>query len=160
MESRENETRQCEVRNRDIPLLTRIPYLMRDICALEERRAWQKARLSSITQHITGMPGGGGARGGMESTFARMSELDAEHEKLCREYVKQLRQAQKIISGIASAKMRTFVTMKYVDGASDADVRRALKLSRRNFERARRCVEDARHMSEVVWREKYIVSAD
>lgn len=159
MDAADENIRQVVVHNRDIPLLARIPSLMRDICALEDRRRWQRARLMSITQHISGMPGGGSARGGMEGAFAALSELDGEHEKLCIEYTRQLKQARKILLDIPNASMRTFVTMKYIDGASDVEIRRELKLSRRNFERARKCVEEAERMRDVVWREKYIVES-
>ena len=49
-----------KIRNRDIPLLADIFTIMQDIRQIEERREWQKGRMFNITQHLTGMPGGGG----------------------------------------------------------------------------------------------------
>jgi hypothetical protein len=145
------------VRNRDIPLLRDILPIMQQVCALEKRRDWQRDRMMRITQHITGMPGGGGMPRGLDEAFAMLSELDLEHEEMCREYVARMRRAERILNGIESQSMRAFVVMKYMMDIPDMRIREELNLTRTGFERARRCVEDAERMSEAVWREKWIL---
>lgn len=145
------------IRNTDIPLLANILYIMQDVVLIEERRAWQRDRMTNITQHLTGMPGGGGVPHGMEDAFSLLSELDEEQEGLCAEYVKQLRQAQKILNGIQSQGLRTFVKLKYVFDIPDTEIRERLNMTRRGFEKARRAVEDAPTMQAVVWKEKYVL---
>lgn len=49
-------------RNRDIPLLADVLPIMQAVCHIERQRDWQKDRMANITQHLTGMPGGGGVR--------------------------------------------------------------------------------------------------
>lgn len=145
------------VRNKDIPLLTEILYIMQDVCLLEQRRDWQHDRMTSITQHLTGMPGGGGLPKGYDSAFAILAEIDEEHEAQCKEYARQLRKAQKILNGIESQTMRTFVLMKYVFDVPDVKIRQELNMTWRGFDRARRAVEDAPNMAAVKWQERYIV---
>lgn len=145
------------VRNRDIPPLAEVLPIMQEICHIEELRDWQRDRMLNITQHITGMPGGGGMPKGLDEAFAMLSELDEEHEQRCRDYVRQLKAAQKILNGIESRSMRAFVTMKYVMDAPDTEIRDALNMTRTGFNRARRCVESAECMAAVRWREKYIL---
>lgn len=145
------------VRNKDIPLLTEILYIMQDVSLLEQRRDWQRDRMTSITQHLTGMPGGGGLPKGLDSAFAILAEIDEEHEAQCKEYARQLRKAQKILNGIESQTMRTFVVMKYVWDVPDVKIRQELNMTWRGFDRARRAVEDAPNMAAVKWQERYIV---
>ena len=144
------------VRNRDLILLSQVVRIMQDIRLIEERRKWQYERMFSITQHISGMPGGGRAPHGLDEAFSALSELDHAHGEKCREYVMQLKRAEKVINQIESAEMRTFVVMKYMTDAPDTEIREALNMTRRGFERARRCVEDAACMAEVKWMERYI----
>lgn len=146
-----------EVRNRDIPLLSEVLYIMQEICQIEQRRNWQHDRMTNITQHLSWMPKGGGLPKGLDDAFALLSEIDEEHEARCREYVCQLQEAQKILNGIESRTMRTFVMMKYIMNVSDANIREELNMTRRGFDRARRCVEEASCMAEVKWCERYIV---
>ena len=156
----ENEFRPVKVRNRDIPLLSSVLYIMQEIKGLEERRLWQRERMLNITQHITGMPGGGGRPKGLEDAISLLSEIDERHEEKCREYARQLKKAQKILNGIESVTMRTFVEMKYVMDVPDVKIRSELNMSYRGFDRARKAVESASSMASVVWREKYIVEQD
>lgn len=149
--------RPIEVCNRDIPLLSEILYIMQDVCQIERQRDWQHDRMYNITQHLTGMPGGGGPSKGFDEAFALLSEIDEEHEARCKEYVQQLRKAQNILNGIESRTIRTFVMMKYIMGVPDANIREELNMTRRRFDRARRAVEEAPSMAEVKWRERYIV---
>lgn len=152
------DVRPVVVRNRDIPVLANVLSVMQMVCQIERRRDWQRDRMLNITQHLTGMPGSRGAPKGFDEAFALLSELDEEHEQQCLDYVRQLRAAQKILNGIESVSMRTFVVMKYVMDVSDAEIRRELNMTRTGFNRARRCIESAERMADVVWRERYIVS--
>lgn len=153
----EKEFKPVVIRNRDIPLLADVLPIMQEICQIEQRRDWQKDRMLNITQHLSGMPGGGGVPKGLDEAFALLSELDEEHEQRCRDYVRQLRAAQKILNRIESRSMRAFVVMKYVMDVPDSEIRQELNMSRTGFSRARRCVEDAESMSTVKWAERYIV---
>ena len=147
-----------KVKNKDIPLLTSIFRIMQDICQLEQRREWQKGRMYNITQHLTGMPGGGGLPKGLEEVFASLSEIDSEHEAKCREYVHQLRCAQKILNSIENRTIRTLITMRYVMSVPDAKIRQDLNMTRRSFDRACRVIEDAPNMASVKWNDRYIVN--
>ena len=153
----EKEVKPVVVRNRDIPLLSDVFYIMQEVRLIEQRRDWQRDRMVNITQHLTGMPGGGGMPKGLDEAFALLSELDEEHEQRCKDYVRQLKAAQKILNGIESRSMRAFVTMKYVMNVPDTEIRRELNMTRTGFNRARRCVESAECMATVKWREKYIL---
>ena len=146
-----------KVRNKDIPLLANIFNIMQDIRQIEERREWQAGRLFNITQHLTGMPGGGTPKG-LDETFALLSEIDDEHKQRCKEYARQLRKAQKILNSIESHTMRTFVMMKYVMNVSDSEIE--LNMTKHGFYRARECVENASCMAAVKWQERYILVKD
>ena len=156
--SEEGRFQPATIRNRDIPLLTDVLYVMQEVRMAEERRAWQRERLTNITPHLTGMPGGGGMPKGMEEAFAAISELEEIQANELAEYAATLKKAQKILNGIESQGMRTFVQMKYVFNAPDAEIRRELNMTRRGFDCARKCVEDAPNMAAVRWQEKYIVA--
>ena len=146
------------VNNVDIPLLADVLCIMQDIYQIEQRREWQQDRMFNITQHLTGMPHGGGSPKGFDGAIALLSELDEEHEQRCKDYVRQLKKAQKILNNIESRSMRTFVMMKYIMNAPDVEIRKELNMTRRGFERARRCIESAPCMAAVKWRERYIVT--
>ena len=152
--------KSVKVRNRDIPLLSDMPCLMQEIRQIEQRREWQRDRMYNITQHITGMPGSGNRGGGLDESFSLLSEIDAEHECKCREYVSQLRKVQRILYGIESRSMRTFVTLKYIKNLPDAEIRRELGMTRRGFDRARHCIESAPCMAAVKWQERYVLTDD
>lgn len=153
-----SEIKVTVIRNRDIPLLADVLCIMQEICQIERQRDWQRDRMLNITQHLTGMPGGGGQPKGLDEAFAMLSELDEEHEQRCKDYVRQLRAAQKILNGIVSRSMRTFVVMKYIMDVPDSEIRQELNMTRTGFNRARRCVENAKRMSDVKWQERYILS--
>ena len=68
-----------KIRNKDIPLLADIFTIMQDIRQIEERREWQKGRMFNITQHLTGMPGGGGMPKGLDEAFAQIKGLLIAH---------------------------------------------------------------------------------
>ncbi len=147
------------VKNEDIITLANVLSIMQEVKGIERRREWQNERMYSIkAQRITGMPGGGGGTpSGLEASFSLLSELDAEHEQSCRSYVRELRKAERILNGITSISMRTFVMMKYVMDIPDSQIQKELGMTRRKFERAKRCIEDAETMSMVKWQERYIL---
>ena len=95
--------------------------------------------------------------GAEEKDFAALSEIDTEHEKKCKDYMRKLRKAQKILNGIESQSMRTFVQMKYVMDLPDTEIRKELNLSKHGFYRARQCIESAPCMAAVKWQERYIL---
>lgn len=148
------------VKNRDIPLLAEVWCIMQEVCRIEQMRSWTRERMHNITQHLTGMPGGGGLPKGLDEAFAMLSDLDAQHEEKCKDYVRQLKEAQKILNGIESRTMRTFVMLKYMMAVPDREIREELNMTRWGFEQARKCVEQARDMESVVWRERYILARD
>ena len=154
----EGQFQPTVVRNKDIPLLADVLCIMQDISMNERQQQWQRERMTNITPHLTGMPGGGGLPKGYEEAFAALSELEENQKKNCREYTRLLGEAQKIINRIKSRSMRTFVLMKYVFGISDIDIRRELNMTRRWFDKARKCIEDAPNMASVRWDEKYVVA--
>ena len=146
-----------KIRNRDIPLLADVLPTMQLVNQTERRLDWQHARMLSISQHISGMPGGGSLPKGLEDAFALLEEAGEAHESQLRQYLNELRAAERVLNGIESRTMRTFVVMKYVMDVPDAEIRRELNISERRFERARKSIEEAESMAAGVWREKYIV---
>ena len=154
----EGRFQPATIRNRDIPLLASVLCVMQDVCMVEQQRQWQRDRLTNITTRLTGMPGGGGLPKGMEEAFAAISELEENQAKECLKYAEAMKKAQEIINGIESESMRTSVKMKYVFDIADTDIRRELNMTRRGFDRAKKCVEDAPNMASVRWQEKYIVA--
>lgn len=154
------DSEPVKIKNKDIPLLADIFCIMQDIRQIEKRREWQQDRMFNITQHLTGMPGGGNSPKGLDEAFALLAEIDDEHKQRCKDYARQLRKAQKILNGIESRSMRTFVVMKYVMDAPDTEIRKELNMTRRGFERARNSVEDASCMAAVKWQERYILVED
>ena len=141
--------------NKDIPILARVLYTMRDVTNIEQMRDWIQARMYSITQHLSGMPGGGGTPKGLDDTFARLSEMDDEHKEKCRRYMRELEEAEGILNRIESPAMRTFVVMKYVLDIPNVQIARELNLTEWKFNQMRRCVEQTADMEHVVWKEPY-----
>ena len=150
------ERKTVVIRNRDIPLLANVLPIMQMISKTEEMRRWQEERMTSITTHLSGMPGGRGVAGGFEETLALLSEIDESRKQLCAEYAETLTEAEAILNGIESVSMRAFVTMKYVMDVPDIQIRRELGMSLKRFYGAKRCIEDAEDMASVKWNEKYI----
>jgi len=151
---------QARIRNRDIPLLCRVPYIMQDVCTTENRREWQRDRMFSITQRLTGMPGGGSVPKGYEAAFAALEELDDAHRKKVLEYCRELKAAERIVNSIPSPTMRTFVVLFYVTGLTPKQVMTELNMSDWGFRRARKSIEMARDMEHVIWRERYYLDAN
>ena len=74
----EKEIRPVVIHNRDIPLLADVLPIMQEICQIEQRRDWQRDRMLNITQHLTGMPGGGSVPKGLdEAILAKLDEAFA-----------------------------------------------------------------------------------
>lgn len=148
------------VRNRDIPVLCDILPVMQLVCATERSLDWQHDRMTSMSQHISGMPGGGTLPQGLDEAFARLYEAGEDHGKELMQYNKELREAEKILNGIESRSMRAFVMMKYVWDVPDAEIRRELNMTEWGFNRARKAIEEAENMGLVVWRERYILTQE
>lgn len=153
----ENENRTRVVKNKDIPLLARVLGIMQDVVSIEKRMDWQRDRMYSITSHMNGMPGGKGVPTGLDAALAVIDGLEGAYKEKVKRYMRELRNAEKILNAIPSESMRTFVTMMYVDDLPQEFVKKELNLTRRSFERARAAVEDAESMAQVVWRERFIV---
>lgn len=145
------------VKNRDIPVLANLKYIMVEIQYIEERRLWEYTRVTNITQHLSGMPHGSGNGQKTEDAIIRMMDIEQEHAQKCQEYVSQIKAAKRIINSIQTQSMRTFVNMRYVMGISDVEIRRQIGMSKRGFYRARDAVETAPSMADVRWPEKYIL---
>lgn len=148
------------VRNRDIPVLCDILPVMQLVCATERSLDWQHDRMTSMSQHISGMPGGGTLPQGLDEAFARLYEAGEDHGKELMQYNKELREAEKILNGIESRSMRAFVMLKYVWDVPDAEIRRELNMTEWGFNRARKAIEEAENMGMVVWRERYILTQE
>jgi len=144
------------IKNRDIPLLSRVLYAMQDVCSLENRSMWQRERLFHMTQTITGMPSGKGPASGFDAVYVAIDGLNEECREQLITYTKELEEVERIINGIQSRTMRTFVIMMYVDALPPEKVREELNMTEWNFRKARDSVEKAPNMRSVVWHEKYI----
>lgn len=146
-----------KIKNRDILRLSNVMYAMQDVVSLEQRRAWQHDRMFSLTQNLSGMPGGKGKASGFDSLYAAVAKLDEEQRLQISAYMEELREAEKIINGIHSRTMRTFVLMMYVDCLPPETVREELNMTDWGFRKARESVENAPDMQQVAWQEKYIL---
>lgn len=154
-----SEQRQTRVvRNRDIPLLQEVGYIMDDIEALEKRRKWERDRMFHITQQLSDSPVSGNAPRGLDEVFAAISQLEEEHRRLVRQYIGKIDTASKLILAIPSRQMQRFVRMLYMDHETDKNVREKLKMSRWAFENARKAVEQAEDMQSVKWSDRYTES--
>lgn len=154
-DERKTAREPVKIRNRDIPLLSRVLYTMQDVSATEQKRQWQQDRLWSMTQRITGMPGGGGATCGYEKNFAAIGEIEEQYAAQCDEYTKELQKTEDILNAIPSRTMRTFVTMKYVLHMPDKKIMRELNIRRWKLDKMSRAIEEAESMEKVIWRERY-----
>jgi len=145
------------VRNKDIPLLSRVLYIMQDISMLEKKRDFQIQQSQNITQHLSFTPGAKGKTGGIDDIISALSEIETEHEALVEQYTHDLRTAENIINGITSYSMRVFVNMRYCFDMPKKTIMKELGLSRWGYERAVRAVEEAPNMASVKWSERYIL---
>lgn len=145
------------VRNQDIPLLTQIFYILKEAESVERRGEWTYERLFNITRRMTGMPIGGGNAPGMDGTLAEVEELNRIYGDRLQECVKELKDAERILNGIESQTMRTFVQMYYIDDISKAEIMRELNMTEWKFNKARENIENAENMKKVVWKEKFCI---
>ena len=143
------------IRNRDIIPLSHILYAIQDVSTTEQMRQWQQDRLYAMTQRITGMPGGGSQPTGYEENMATIGELEEKYGKECQEYTRELLKAEKILNGIKSRTMRTFVVMRYVFGIGNSEIMKRLNMKRRRFEQACKAIEQAPDMEHVQWQERF-----
>ncbi len=143
------------IRNRDIVLLSQILYMVQDVTMTEQKRQWMQDRLFAMSQHITGMPGGGGQPTGLEEPIAAIGELEEKYAKECREFLRDVSRAESILNHIQSRSMRTFVMMRYVFGIGNNEIMKRLNLKRRRFEQACKAVEQAPDMEHVIWQERF-----
>ena len=153
MSEREEESRK--VRNRDIPLLTKIFYILKEAESVERRGEWTYERLFNITRRMTGMPIGGGNAPGMDGTLAEVEELNRIYGERLQECVHTLKEAERILNSIESSTMRTFVQMYYIDDISKAEIMRELNMTEWKFNQARQKIEEAESMGKVAWRERF-----
>lgn len=144
------------IRNRDIPVLSRVIYAMQDARMIERRIDWQEDQLGNITVNMSGMPRGSGPASGFDATYAALDYLCEQHKEQLSMYMRELKEAEKIINAIQNPKMRTFVVMMYVEELPKAVVRRELNMTEYAFNKAKHAIEQAESMSAVVWRERYI----
>lgn len=125
------------VKNKDILLLQDVPLLKVEIVSLEQRRTWERERMTRITASLSSLPGGGTKRG-MDDVMAALDELERRHADLIRQYTRLIKKAEKILNGIASHQMRTMVTLLYLDNVADSAVQSVLHMSRYAFENAKK----------------------
>lgn len=137
------------VRNRDIPKLQRVVSLMRDIVTLEERQEWIKDRMTNITQQLSLAPGGGEPKG-LDSAYADLDDIEAQHRGKIKSFTRELKTAERILNGITSPTMRTFVELMYILNLPAKKVKSELNMTDWGYKRACRAVENARSMDRVV----------
>lgn len=148
------------VRNRDIPMLSRVLYIMQAVSSTEQKRMWLQDRLWNMTQRITGMPGGGGEPKGLDAPFAAIGETEEAYGQECAEWMAELKRAEDILNGIPSETMRVFVTMRYLLDMSRKEIMGRLNLKRWRYEEMCQAIEQAEDMQSVVWKERYILQKD
>ena len=107
---------------------------------------------------MTGMPIGGGNAPGLDGTLADVEELNRIYGDKLAECIKALKDAERILNGIESANMRTFVQMYYIDDISKAEIMRELNMTEWKFNSARQRIEEAESMKKVVWKERFCLS--
>ena len=144
--------------NKDINILQNVLYIMHDISQNEYMREWQQERMTNISARLDGSFSGSGTAKGLDEAFAKLSGLDEEYQQLCKDYGGQLKEAQKILRGIKSRSMKSFVIMRYMMKKSDIQIRKDLNMSRRSFEQAKESVENAPNMAAVEWKERYVMA--
>ena len=154
----EEESRK--VQNRDIPLLTKIFYILKEAESVERRGEWTYERLFNITRRMTGMPTGGGNAPGMDGTLAEVEELNRIYGERLQECVHALKEAERILNSIESSTMRTFVQMYYIDDISKAEIMRELNMTEWKFNQARERIEQAESMEKVAWRERFCLAEE
>ena len=144
------------VKNRDIILLDRAQSLLAEVCALEEKREKLRELRFKATSSISGMPHGGKARG-LDEIVAEIDEMDEKYAMRLRMYLREQRQADAILEGIACLDMRAFVRMVYVEKRARAYVISTLKMREWGYRQARKNIENARDMAHARWQNSFVL---
>lgn len=146
-----------KVKNKDIPILANVFAVMQLVNRTEQTLNWQHDRLLNISQQLTGMPGGGVLEG-LDGVVSKLQEAGEAHNANVKQYLHELNRAERIINSIESRSMRAFVVMRYCMNMPDAEIRRELNMSEYGLNRAKKAVEEAKNMTSVVWKERFILS--
>lgn len=141
---------QNRIRNENLALLARIMSDMQEVKMLENKRDWLRDRLVRLTRSISGMPTGGGG-GGMDETFARISELEDRHNKDLDFLSREMEEAEEILRRIADRNMRVFVEMVYLMHMKPKEVTKEMCMTEWEYRQARQAVESAESMEKVRW---------
>lgn len=143
------------IKNKDCLLLMRIFDIMQEVVSLENRSQWQDDRIRAITRWMTGIHGGGGLPQGMDGTISELYELNGMYGERLQGYVRELKNAERILNGIPFEKARTFVRMYYIDGISQNQIILELNMTRYEFNHLREDIESAEDMQHVRWNKKH-----
>ena len=133
-----------QIRNRDIPLLSRVLYVMQAVSSTEQKRMWLQDRP--------------GEPKGLDAPFAAIGETEERYEQECAEYMAELYRAEEILNAIPSDTMRVFVTMRYLLDMSRKEIMGRLNLKRWRYEEMCESIEQADDMKSVVWKERYTIA--
>ena len=141
---------KAAIRNRDIPKLRNVLYMMQEVKRLEAAGERQLDRKEAITRVFSGLPGGGGGvPHGFDEILARLDEIGGMYAQQLNGALDALQEAQALLNDIADARLRTFVWMLYVADMSPREVREELNLSTWRFRQMREAVEQAECMKMV-----------
>lgn len=143
-----------EVKNRDIIILSRATDQLAELDIIKEKRDMLNERRYSMSQAITGLPGGHQKKG-LDDLLSRVDELERELVEKQAELFGCILDAERILKGIQNHSMYAFVSLKYYYQDADAAIQRRLNIPRSQFERMCEVVENAPNMAAVVWPEKY-----
>ena len=143
------------VKNRDIPVLARMLYVMQDVSVTEELRKMLQERLYNMSARITGSPGGNGEPKGLDAPFAAIGEMEERYGQECDSMAAELLHGDTILNSIPSETMRAFVKMRYVMGMSRGQIMTKLGLKKWEYFEICDRIEQAENMAHVCWQEKY-----
>lgn len=140
--------------NRDIPTLQNVVYLKEEVVRLENRMAFERDRMTNITQHLSFTAGCGGEPYTLDSAFASLEQLEKRHREKARMYARAMRHADRIMDSIMSLSMRTFVDLMYVEQLDKQDVMERLHMTEWEYRKRREAVEKADCMESVAWKDR------
>lgn len=143
-------SREWPMNNRDLGPMLEIFDIVQNVRSLQRRRDFEQEQMYSITQHLTGMPGGGKSTG-YDERLGKIEELSEEHLRAYEEYAKRIRGVERALNGIEDEKMRAFVQMFYIDRIGASEIRKELEMGERWFLAARKAIETAEDMKSVKW---------
>lgn len=145
------------VNNRDIPKIEKVLCIMREMKEIEKRIDEIYERMTNTTQHLSPLPRSGQPPAGMEIAFGKIDEWQEKSRNRMNEYMDVLEEAEEILNGIGNYKMRLMVMLKYMQNAPNREIKEALGMSEWEFRKAKECIENARDMKSIRWKDKYIV---